>query len=737
MSASPSGMSNGRTPTPTPNSGGAPQFTRRLKAADPLRPRKKPIRRPNVPSKPAGANLNGLTPARPNGPTSLNSFSGPRAPGPRGPIPNNGNVAPRQTYDGWTHPPKGEVTDYPLFTTRRALRDGMRYHAMRFAGKKEVDPTNQDEFTRPIALHRRDPRQPPSGKAFKDEDTVMEDSVDSKERERQEILKAEKEAQKASDRAQIAPTGNNATALAARKAQSFRNEKTTQVHRLDKTAEQKKESDLRYEEALPWHLEDADNKNIWVGNYESALSEVNVMFFTEGSSFKMIPVEKWYKFTSKNKFNTLTIDEAEAMLNKKTKESRWAMKTHEKNEATRANQENIRGLNKLYTVKTESTSFKGSSKNETRDIDELDFDADDLFQDDDELATVEPDRDEDTKDAQERIKQDQRGANLFGEADEESVEKDFLQEEQETEAKKKLGKGVRKALTKREKNFIYDSDSSNPYASSDSEDDTSDEEKQKEIDKKKDEEAKAKLKAEAKPSGTTSKGNNTPSGRPKHTDPMKKSKSLKRPGSPNLSESSGNESTRKKHKKKHIGSSQPTGTSTPIPGSRPMSPTPSSQPPPGQAQRKSSIVKISVNPSELSRISSMPPNPQGATSDGEATGGEMSDGAGGKKKKITIRMGGSPTASQPGSPAPGRSNGSRGGSPAQAAETAAPSGSGTIQPKEIIAALPSTGISIGQLLGHFRGRVGDAEGQTTKTEFMAMIKRNSKYGTDKLLRPKF
>ncbi|TGO35527.1 hypothetical protein BHYA_0155g00180 [Botrytis hyacinthi] len=720
MSASPSGMSNGRTPTPTPNSGGAPQFTRKVKAADPLRPRKKPIRRPNPSSIPAGANLNGLTPARSNGPTSLNNVSGPRAPGLRGPVPINGNVAPRQTYGGWTHPPKGEVTDYPLFTTRRALRDGIRYHAMRFSGKKEVDPTDQNEFTRPISLHRRDPRQPPPGKAFKDEDVVMKDAVDSKERERQEILKAEKEAQKAADRAQIAPTGNNANAAAAKKAQAFRNEKTTQVHRLDKTAEQKKESDLRYEEALPWHLEDADNKNTWVGNYESALSEVNVMFFTEGSAFKMIPVEKWYKFTSKNKFNTLTIDEAEALLSKKTKESRWAMKTQERNEAQRATQENIRGMNKLYTVKTESASFKGSSRNETRDIDELDFDADDLFQDDDELATVEPDRDEDTKDAQERIKQDQRGANLFGEADEETVEKDFIKEEQELEAKKKLGKGVRKALTKREKNFIYDSDSSNPYASSDSEDDTSDEEKQKEIDKKKDEEAKAKLKAEAKPSGTSSKGNTTPSGRPKHTDPLKKSKNLKRAGSPNLSESSGNESSRKKHKKKHVSSSQPTGTSTPIPG---------------QPQRKSSIVKMSVNSNELSRISSSTPNPQSATSDGEATGGEMSDGAGSKKKKITLRMGGSPTTSRPGSPIPGKSSGSRAGSPSQGAEATSPSGSGPITPKDI-AGLPSTGVSISQILAHFRGRVGDGEGQTTKKEFMEMIKKYTKYGPDKLLRPK-
>jgi hypothetical protein len=58
-----------------------------------------------------------------------------------------------------------------------------------------------------------------------------------------------------------------------------------------------------------------------------------------------------------------------------------------------------------------------------------------------------------------------------------------------------------------------------------SEDDTSDEEKQKEIDKRKDEEAKNKAKAESKfPSGASSKGTNTPSGRPKHTDPLKKGK---------------------------------------------------------------------------------------------------------------------------------------------------------------------------------------------------------------------
>ena len=125
---------------------------------------------------------------------------------------------------------------------------------------------------------------------------------------------------------------------------------------------------------------------------------------------------------------------------------------------------------------------------------------------------------------------------------------------------------------------------------------------------------------------------------------------MKRPGSPNLSESSGNESTRKKHKKN-------TGTNTPL-GSRALSP--SSQPIPGQTPHKSSIIKLAINPNRLTEINSRTPNPNVAMSDGEATGGEMSEG--GKKKRLKLRLQGSPNTSRVGSPAPGR-GGSRAASP--------------------------------------------------------------------------
>jgi len=238
-----------------------------------------------------------------------------------------------------------------------------------------------------------------------------------------------------------------------------------------------------------------------------------------------------------------------------------------------------------------------------------------------------------------------------------------------------------------------------------------------------------KAKAESKgPSGTSSKGNSTPSGRPKHTDPLK-SKTLKRAGSPNLSESSGNESSRKKHKKKHqMSASQPTG-STSQPGSRSLSPSPS-QPLPGTNPRKSSIIKLNLNPSKLSEIQSAPPNP---TSDGEGTGGEMSDGVGGKKK-IKLRLAG--TGSRAGSPTAG----SRAGSPA--VQAPAPTGSGgpqrtgPVSAQEIAAAIPASGIAIGNLMKHFVGRVGDGRGMTDKKEFIRLVKENSLYGPDKLLRPK-
>ena len=462
MSASPSGLSNGQTPTPN---GGPPQFIRKPKPADPLRPRKKPVRRPNLPPGSAAPKPNGSTPAsRPSGPAPSNGVGPVR--GPR-PVPANG---------GWTHPPQGHYQDFPLITTKRSLRDALRYHIAKFNGSKDVDPENQGQFTRPVVLHRKDPR---AVVEEKDKEGVAagDEIMDSKEREKAEIAKAEKDARRAADLAQIAPTGTNA-AGAAKKGQLKRLPKTEQVYKTDKTEEDKRKSDLRYEEALPWHLEDAEGKNAWFGTYEAALSDVNVIFVVEGSTFKMVPVDKWYKFTQKAQFKTFTIEEAESRLSKGAKETRWAMQTQKKAQEEKDFQQGrslmYAGFSAggelrkgLYARKGETESFKNSGKRETEDADDMDFEADDLFQDDDEQATVEPDQDEEVKEAQNKIKREQLGANIFDQAIEAEVDKELEEEKREEEKRKLLGKQVTKALKKREKNYIYESDDTdNPFASS-------------------------------------------------------------------------------------------------------------------------------------------------------------------------------------------------------------------------------------------------------------------------------
>lgn len=208
-----------------------------------------------------------------------------------------------------------------------------------------------------------------------------------------------------------------------------------------------------------------------------------------------------------------------------------------------------------------------------------------------------------------------------------------------------------------------------------------------------------------------------------------------------------------------------------------MSPEPFN-PAGSQSPRKSSIVKLTVNPNKVSNIQSAPPNPSpvrsGATSDGEATGGEMSDG-GKKKKKIKLVFTGTPNGSRAGSPAAG----SRSGSPAAASgmpvlssrdptlsvfeepiqtgglsntsllsiscckiltyvpgaspgRAQSPAG-GPVQAHEVLAALPASGITLKELLKGFAGRVQSAE---DKKHFISLVKDNSKYGPDKLLRPK-
>ncbi|KAK5651542.1 hypothetical protein OQA88_11907 [Cercophora sp. LCS_1] len=603
--------------------------------------------------------------------------------------------AARLHNGGWSTPVPGTVNEFPLVTTKRALMEGIRYHVMRLnrsrggqAGPEAiVDVTDQNQFPRPVTLHRRDPRQLPAYKAALIKDEVLPSNpAEEAEAERLRQQKADREAQRALDQAQIAPVSKSSE---PKKDNKNKKEKVTTFYGRN-TDEQKKQSGLRYEETLPWHLEDAEGKSgVWVGSYVAGLSDVNCALVIDGGNFRMIPLERYYRFDEKPKFNTYSLEDAENMMKSKKEVKRWVMKDKEKTEMEKEREETRQFLRGRARVKTESATSRAANRTERQDDFELDMSGDE-FQDDDETPGFEAD-DEDAKDAKTRIRREALGANLFGEGEESKVDEEEREAQLEKLKRKMVGKKTKKDLMKLEHAMDYeDTDSekdfNNPFTdSSESESET---DEKKEDDKKGEEK-----KSEQPASGSASKGTNTPSSKQKGLEVSKKGK-LKRPGSPNLSESSGNESTRKKVKlgKTSVVASR---SATPLPG--------------------------------------RPKGLGGATSDGEATAGEGSDGGLKLKKKTKLKTAtgatGTPSGSRAGSPAPPASQ----GSPAAQNQPLQP----RIEASDIIKAVQAypQGITIGNLMRTFVSRI-HPNGVTTKNEWIQLVKENARYGADRLLRPK-
>ncbi|KAA8649238.1 hypothetical protein EYZ11_003043 [Aspergillus tanneri] len=579
-----------------------------------------------------------------------------------------------------------------------------------------VDPRDESQFTRPVRLQRRDPRARSHGMGSEKGQDIQKEASESSnhledaEREELETRKAAREKERAENLAQIAPSIGSAP-----KRSNAPKQKTQQVSKTDMTPEEIARTRIKYEEALPWHLEDFDNRNIWVGNYEAALSETHAIFVLENTGkMRMIPVEKWYRFNAKNQFKTLTIEEAEKFMAKKVKDPRWFMEKQQEL-AQRKELEQYAKQRKVYAGK------QATPGGESLEAGEMDFE-EDRFADDEEHDDL-FNEDEETKAAEKRIKQDQLKANVFDLKEEKEYEDEELREKKEREARRVLGKKVRKALQKREKNYDYSSGSDvNPYSDEEESSDDSDAERLKEEERKVEEER------SKKDSAVSSKGSNTPSGRPKHTDPSKKGTATaqqKRLGSPNVSDASGTDSSRKKGKSKHT-SSHP----TPQPISHPMSPIASSVP----------IGK--------KRVRNGPAGGAGSASDvdpGAGSGGEMSERGKTKKLKLSplASQGGTPQGSRAGSPTPlaGRSfSGSRASSPEPfkgqtRVPTPGPSSDQTFPtPAEIHAAIPQSGILSSDLLKIFRPRIGDSK--ENHRRFIAIVKDVGVYGKeDRLLRP--
>lgn len=546
----------------------------------------------------------------------------------------------RQQNGGWSEKPPDSYQDFPLITTKRALREGLRYHIMRMAkvkGEGVVDVTDQEQFPRPVTLLRRDPRLPSANRMAVKEEPAPLDPAEAAELERIQQLKAEKEAQRALDQAQIAPVARSNEPKP--KQNNNKKEKLTSFYGRNSEA-QKMESKIHYEETWPWHLEDAEGKaGVWVGSYVASRSHSNVALVIDGSRFRMIPLERYYKFDEKPRFETLPLDVAEKMMAEVKQVKRWIMKQKEDELLEKEKNETRNFLRGPTRVKTESATSRMARRGEREDDFELDVSGDE-FQDDDETPDFLADEDEDAKESKTRIRREQVSANTFGEGEEDKVEQEERERQLEKLRRKMMGKRTMKSLKKLEHAMDFDDDSesedNNPFTDhevsaapllpsgraiintesilipthqdSDEESDSAD--------RKEGDEAKKAEQKEQTVSGANSKGNTTPASKQRAADAAKKGK-LKRPGSPNMTDSSENEAARKKLKTGQ-GSVAASRSATPLPGR---------------------------------------PKTLGATSDGEATAGEASDGGEKLKMKLKVkpaqvRAGGTPSGSRAVSPAP-------------------------------------------------------------------------------------
>jgi transcription initiation factor TFIIF subunit alpha len=378
----------------------------------------------------------------------------------------------RQRNGGWTEAPPDKYQDFPLVMTKRSMLEGLRYHIMRLnkgkgdpgkaKGDAVVDITNQDQFPRPVTLLRRDPRLAPAHRMPVKEESAPLDPAEEAELERARQLKAEREAQRALDQAQIAPVlkGNEPKAK-----QSNKKEKPTAFYGRNSDAH-KKESKIHYEETWPWHLEDAEGKSgVWVGSYIASLSDVNVAFVIDGARFRMIPLERFYRFDEKPKFDTLSLDAAEKMMYEVKEIKRWVMKQRDQEQLEREKNETRQFLRGPTRVKTESATSRLARRTERQDDFEVDMSGDE-FQDDDEAPGFEAD-DEDAKESKNRIRREQVSANTFGEGEEDKVEQQEREEQLEKLRHKMMGRQTVKTLKKLEHGVDYDDlesgDENNPF----------------------------------------------------------------------------------------------------------------------------------------------------------------------------------------------------------------------------------------------------------------------------------
>lgn len=360
----------------------------------------------------------------------------------------------------------GEWNVIPLKAcTKQELHD-TRNHILKFHTKQNVDIVK--DFVKPVRMHRKDPQNI--------QFQLTREEMDRRKRENangnsaldavpvDENTDGNPENATVADMSQVAPDGG-----ARRHRKNLFKRKTKQVHVMDETKRK-----LRYEEYYPWVIEDYNGLNVYVGSYEAGSLELtHVLFVFDKDGFKMVPAEKVYKFTPRNRYATLTLEEAEARMEKNLAAPRWLMR-HMDEEGTDLRFKRsgsgqfaapVKAQNGLLSLRMRTVQG-GMAQDRDSDHDDLDFDEE--FADDEEAPIVDGDEEE-NKLLERKIKKEMLKAASFDGPDGDDDSDDDLNDLFEVEKLRKVdkeGKKLKKVLNRTE-GAVYESDNEEmvPYVS--------------------------------------------------------------------------------------------------------------------------------------------------------------------------------------------------------------------------------------------------------------------------------
>ncbi|CAG8487174.1 8083_t:CDS:2 [Ambispora gerdemannii] len=298
-------------------------------------------------------------------------------------------------------------------------------------------PVDLNKFTPPVKLYRGDPNAPHPSQ-------VTATSANNNNA--------------ATDTSKIAPYGG-----ATRNKQMLFKKRTKQIFLASKESRK-----LKQEEDKPWILTDYDDQNSWIGEMEGGIRENQyAIFLLTEDGFKVVPVNRWYKFKPKIKHRTLSTEEAEeAMLKAQKKDSsRWMMRAFKK---PSEEDEELVATEGIYDPKAhlrtveKYVSDDDDNRRHKEDDDDEDLDFEEVFEDDEEFP--EQAMDEEEKEAEIKIKKSIRKATIKHEEEEDNNLPDSEEEEEDLTS---AGKDLKRIVRQHEDNEAYVSDKDeDPYASS-------------------------------------------------------------------------------------------------------------------------------------------------------------------------------------------------------------------------------------------------------------------------------